>query len=131
VVKRKRCQPIASLVETKRISKKKSDGFVGALPVPKAGFNPMYKLMKETRGIDLTIIDLVLKRHFKVSYQTITYRLYDHKLIINNNRLFAFFKSRFHNQQPLPIDEPLIFSQETKIKALSEKRTRTESGAEA
>jgi len=112
---------------------KESDAFAGALQVPEAEFKRMYRLLKETSGTDLAIIILVLKRHFKVSYQTIIYRLYDLHLINDNlrNRLFAFFKSRFQNQEPLPISEPLIFSQETKIKDLFDKRNLTEVPAEA
>ncbi|GEM_PF-1083718 len=106
---------------------KEIDAFAGAFLVPEDEFKRVYQMLKASTR-DLPLMVLILKRHFKVSYQTIIYRLYDLHFIddANRKRLFALFVSQFQKQEPLPLTEPLVFTQEEKIKALvSEKNLST------
>lgn len=109
--------------KNKEEHEKFTDEFTGNFLVPADEFKRLYNLLLESRAQQVVAI-LVLKRHFKVSYQTIIYRLHELGFISDNqkNILFASFKKHFGISEPLPLTEPLNFQQMGKLQGIIKER---------
>jgi Zn-dependent peptidase ImmA (M78 family)/DNA-binding XRE family transcriptional regulator len=96
-----------------------TDEFTGNFLAPAEEIKKILKRQIRTT-IDPFYLIIYLKHYFKVSYQTIIYRLRDLDYIDDEDvrALYRYFKARFGGQEPLPLKEPLIFKQEEKIRAI-------------
>lgn len=101
--------------EKKDDKEKLADCFSGNFQAPNEEVNRIIEVVEENNAEDYLI--LLLKSYFKVSYQTILYRLRDTGYITGDEfgSLFDQYQDKFGIKEPSPMTDPLHFNQENKI----------------
>lgn len=99
-----------------------ADAFAGEFLVPSCDLIELYRRMPADYPLEKKII--LLKGHFKVSYQVILIRLFSNGLLKMNKQFFWQYygrmKQKYGKSEPVPLECRLDFRQEREMRELAE-----------